>query len=116
MNDDFNTPILIAQLFDAVKFIFTVKNGAAKINQETLDKLKNQLPLFINDVLGLHLNSDSTSQQTDTLEKSVALLITLRDKARANKDFETSDLIRDALTAMNIQLFDGKEGTTFKVN
>jgi len=116
MNDDFNTPILIAQLFDAVKFIFTVKNGAAKINQETLEKLKNQLPLFINDVLGLHLNSDSTSQQTDTLEKSVALLITLRDKARANKDFETSDLIRDALTAMNIQLFDGKEGTTFKVN
>jgi len=116
MNDDFNTPILIAQLFDAVKFIFTVKNGAAKINQETLDKLKNQLPLFINDVLGLHLNSDSTSQQTDTLEKSVALLITLRDKARANKDFETSDLIRDALNAMNIQLFDGKEGTTFKVN
>ena len=116
MNDDFNTPILIAQLFDAVKFIFTVKNGAAKINQETLDKLKNQLPLFIHNVLGLHLNTDSTSQQTDTLEKSVALLITLRDKARANKDFETSDLIRDALNAMNIQLFDGKEGTTFKVN
>lgn len=116
MNDDFNTPILIAQLFDAVKFIFTVKNGAAKINQETLDKLKNQLPLFIHDVLGLHLNTDSTSQQTDTLEKSVELLITLRDKARANKDFETSDLIRDALNAMNIQLFDGKEGTTFKVN
>jgi len=116
MNDDFNTPILIAQLFDAVKFIFTVKNGAAKINQETLEKLKNQLPLFIHNVLGLHLNTDSTSQQTDTLEKSVALLITLRDKARANKDFETSDLIRDALNAMNIQLFDGKEGTTFKVN
>jgi len=116
MNDDFNTPILIAQLFDAVKFIFTVKNGVAKINQETLEKLKNQLPLFIHNVLGLHLNTDSTSQQTDTLEKSVALLITLRDKARANKDFETSDLIRDALNAMNIQLFDGKEGTTFKVN
>jgi len=116
MNDDFNTPILIAQLFDAVKFIFTVKNGAAKINQETLEKFKNQLPLFIHDVLGLHLNTDTTSQQTDTLEKSVALLITLRDKARANKDFETSDLIRDALNAMNIQLFDGKEGTTFKVN
>ena len=116
MNDDFNTPILIAQLFDAVKFIFTVKNGGAKINQETLEKLKNQLPLFIHNVLGLHLNTDSTSQQTDTLEKSVALLITLRDKARANKDFETSDLIRDALNAMNIQLFDGKEGTTFKVN
>jgi len=116
MNDDFNTPILIAQLFDAVKFIFTVKNGAAKINQETLEKLKNQLPLFIHNVLGLHLNTDSTSQQTDTLEKSVALLITLRDKARANKDFETSDLIRDSLNAMNIQLFDGKEGTTFKVN
>ena len=116
MNDDFNTPILIPQLFDAVKFIFTVKNGAAKINQETLEKFKNQLPLFIHDVLGLHLNTDTTSQQTDTLEKSVALLITLRDKARANKDFETSDLIRDALNAMNIQLFDGKEGTTFKVN
>ncbi len=116
MNDDFNTPLLIAQLFEAVKFIFMVKNGQANINEATLEKLKQQLLRFTQEVLGLRLQLSSADGNTDALEKTVALLIELRDKARNNKDFATSDRIRDGLTDAGIQLFDGKEGTTFKLN
>ena len=116
MNDDFNTPLLIAQLFEAVKFIFMVKNGQANINEATLEKLKHQLLRFTQEVLGLRLQLSSADGNTDALEKTVALLIELRDKARNNKDFATSDRIRDGLTDAGIQLFDGKEGTTFKLN
>jgi cysteinyl-tRNA synthetase len=116
MNDDFNTPLLIAQLFEAVKFIFMVKNGQANINEATLEKLKHQLLRFTQEVLGLRLQLSSADGNTNALEKTVALLIELRDKARNNKDFATSDRIRDGLTDAGIQLFDGKEGTTFKLN
>jgi cysteinyl-tRNA synthetase len=116
MNDDFNTPLLIAQLFEAVKFIFMVKNGQANINEATLEKLKHQLLRFTQEVLGLRLKLSSADGNTEALEKTVALLIELRDKARNNKDFATSDRIRDGLTDAGIQLFDGKEGTTFKLN
>ncbi len=116
MNDDFNTPLLIAQLFEAVKFIFMVKNGQANINEAGLEKLKHQLLRFTQEVLGLRLQLSSADGNTDALEKTVALLIELRDKARNNKDFATSDRIRDGLTDAGIQLFDGKEGTTFKLN
>ncbi|MEL0299679.1 MAG: cysteine--tRNA ligase [Flavobacteriaceae bacterium] len=116
MNDDFNTPLLIAQLFEAVKFIFMVKNGQANINEATLEKLKHQLLRFTQEVLGLRLQLSSADGNTDALEKTIALLIELRDKARNNKDFATSDRIRDGLTDAGIQLFDGKEGTTFKLN
>jgi len=116
MNDDFNTPLLIAQLFEAVKFIFMVKNGQANINEATLEKLKHQLLRFTQEVLGLRLQLSSADGNTDALKKTVALLIELRDKARNNKDFATSDRIRDGLTDAGIQLFDGKEGTTFKLN
>ena len=116
MNDDFNTPLLIAQLFEAVKFIFMVKNGQACIDGATLEKLKHQLLRFTQEVLGLRLQLSSAVGNTEALEKTVALLIELRDKARNNKDFATSDRIRDGLTDAGIQLFDGKEGTTFKLN
>ncbi len=116
MNDDFNTPLLIAQLFEAVKFIFMVKNGQANINEATLEKLKHQLLRFTQEVLGLRLQLSSADGNTDALEKTITLLIELRDKARNNKDFATSDRIRDGLTDAGIQLFDGKEGTTFKLN
>lgn len=116
MNDDFNTPLLIAQLFEAVKFIFMVKNGQASVDGATLEKLKHQLLCFTQEVLGLRLQLSSADGNSEVLEKTVELLIELRDKARNNKDFATSDRIRDGLTDAGIQLFDGKEGTTFKLN
>ena len=70
---------------------------------------------FVFDVLGLE-NKDGTNQDTGKLQGVVELLIELRNDARRNKDFATSDKIRDQLLAIGIQLKDGKEGTTFSVS
>ncbi len=116
MNDDFNTPILIAKLFDAVKFINTVKEQKASLSKEDLALLRETIHGFIFDVLGL-LNSNETSTDiSDKLSGTVELLITLRAEARANKDFATSDKIRDELLEMGIQLKDGRDGTSFSLN
>ena len=115
MNDDFNTPILIAHLFEAVRQINLVKDGKAKITVTDQLELQNSMNAFVFEVLGITApeGNDTTSE---TLDEVLHLLIDLRNKARANKDFATSDNIRDKLEAMGIQLKDGKEGTTFSIN
>ncbi|MCK8521833.1 cysteine--tRNA ligase [Aquimarina sp. D1M17] len=116
MNDDFNSPILIAKLFEAVKFINTVKEQKATITPEDLLTLSETLQGFIFDVLGLVNIHETSADTSDKLSGVVELLINLRAEARANKDFATSDKIRDELHAMGIQLKDSREGTTFSVN
>ena len=116
MNDDFNSPILIAQLFDAVKFINSVENGSATITSKDLAFLKDKMKAFTEDVLGLTFNNNQTEDKVSTaLEGTVNLLIEMRKKARDNKDFATSDAIRDQLSALGIQLKDGKDGTSFSL-
>lgn len=115
MNDDFNTPILIANLFDAVKHINLIKEGKEGISEQDKTELTETVNSFVFDVLGLENIKDGNSD-SDKLSGVVNLLIQLRNDARANKDFATSDKIRDELTAMGIQLKDGKEGTTFSVS
>ncbi|TCP22609.1 cysteinyl-tRNA synthetase [Tenacibaculum skagerrakense] len=114
MNDDFNTPILIANLFEAVKFINQVKDDKASISKADLELLSATLNAFVFDILGLV--NDSKEQGSDKLEGVVELLIKLRKEARDNKDWALSDQIRDELAALGIQLKDGREGTTFSVN
>lgn len=109
--DDFNSPILIATIFEAVKFINLLKENKATITAADLDLLKDSLNTYVYDVLGLYA-SDNTNNNTK-LEEVVNLLIEMRKTARANKDFAQSDLIRDQLAAIGIELKDGKEGTTF---
>jgi len=116
MNDDFNSPILIASLFEAVKFINTVKEGNASISASDLESLHQTMNAFVFDVLGLINTSETSSDMSDKLIGTVELLINLRAEARANKDFATSDKIRDELLAIGIQLKDGREGTSFSVN
>ncbi|MDE3741733.1 cysteine--tRNA ligase [Maribacter polysaccharolyticus] len=115
MNDDFNTPILIAHLFEAVKHINLIKEGKEKISAPDKALLLKTMTDFICDVLGLEHKSES-NHDTNKLQGVVELLIQLRNEARSNKDFATSDKIRDQLAAMGIQLKDGKEGTTFSVS
>ena len=114
MNDDFNTPILIAHLFDAVRHINLVKEGKEELSKKDLELLKNTMHTFVNDILGL-IDSSVTQNDSTSLEGVVELLINLRNKARENKDFATSDTIRDELLALGIQLKDGKDGTTFNI-
>ena len=118
MNDDFNTPILIAQLFEAVRFINLVNDKKETLTREDIAILNETLYTFINDVLGLNLENTSTSVSSDNnkLEGVVNMLIEMRDEARANKNWGLSDEIRDKLLALGIQLKDGKDGTGFSIN
>jgi cysteinyl-tRNA synthetase len=115
MDDDFNSPLLIAQLFDAVKYINQVVHKGIPISSAQWDCLNTMLASFIHDVLGIAPEVKSSSEAEDKLSKTIGLLIALRNKARANKDFATSDQIRDQLLSYGIQLNDGKEGTQFTI-
>tara|TARA_B100000678_G_C18224576_1_gene508315 strand:- start:1634 stop:3118 length:1485 start_codon:yes stop_codon:yes gene_type:complete len=116
MNDDFNSPILIAKLFDAVKWINAIKEESLKISAEDKLELKQVLHDFLFDILGLRDGEKSLDNNSDKLSGAVELLIKLRAEARNNRDFTTSDKIRDQLQEMGIQLKDGKDGTTFSIN
>ena len=114
MNDDFNSPILIAQLFEAVKYINLLKEGKETLSLTDLEVFAGTFNAFVFDVLGLE---DETSQDNSgKLSGAVELLIQLRKEARDNKNWGLSDQIRDELLTLGIQLKDGKEGTTFTIN
>jgi cysteinyl-tRNA synthetase len=115
MNDDFNTPILIANLFEGVKYINQIKEGSETLTHDDLETFKATINMFVFDVLGL-VNVTKSESNTDKLSGAVELLIQLRQQARANKDFAMSDKIRDELALVGIQLQDGKEGTSFTTN
>jgi cysteinyl-tRNA synthetase len=114
MNDDFNSPILIAQLFEGVRFINILNDGTATITANDLELLTTTMNAFVFDVLGL-VNEKETGNNTQKLEGVIHMLIGMRNDARANKDFAMSDQIRDQLIALGIQLKDGKDGTTFSL-
>ena len=116
MNDDFNSPILIAQLFDAVRFINAVKNETATISANDQDKLSHKMHEFVEDIMGIMLDgSENQSSVNTALEGTVSMLIDIRKTARDNKDFAASDRIRDELLALGVQLKDGKDGTGFSL-
>lgn len=114
MNDDFNTPILIAQLFEGVRFVNLLKEGKETLTDEDLTTFGTAMNGFVFDVLGLE-DEKVADGNNDKLEGTVNLLIEMRKQARENKNFALSDQIRDQLLALGIQLKDGKEGTTFSL-
>ena len=111
MNDDFNSPILIAQLFEAVKFINSVADGKATVSSADLETLRTTMNAFVFDVLGL--TQASEAQGTDKLDVAMKILIDMRLRARNDKNWALSDKIRDELAANGIILKDGKDGTTY---
>jgi len=113
MNDDFNSPILIAQLFEAVKYINLLKENKELLNQEDLNLLKETINAFTFDVLGL--KNEKIANNNDKLTDVLNMLIKMREEARANKNFKLSDDIRNQLLEVGIQLKDGKEATTFSI-
>lgn len=114
MNDDFNTPILISQLFEGVRIINSVKEGKLKLTAADIALLKSTFESFFYDVLGLQAEDASSNDAlTDHL---MDFILNMRSTAKSNKDFATSDLIRDTLAKMNIQIKDTKEGTTWSIN
>ena len=116
MNDDFNSPILIAELFSAVKFINQIKENKASISEKDLLTLKPCFNAFIFEILGLHTLNETENIHKEKLEESIKLLIKIRKEARSNKDFKLSDKIRNELEQIGIQLKDLKEGTNFIID
>ncbi|MFY8097376.1 MAG: cysteine--tRNA ligase [Flavobacterium sp.] len=112
MNDDFNTTILIAQLFEAVRVINLINDKKETLTATDLETFSTTVISFTFDVLGL-LSKKESGQNTDKLDSVLEMLIQMRNEARANKNWALSDEIRDKLAALGIQLKDGKEGTSF---
>ena len=113
LTDDFNSPILIAHLFEAVNFIFKLKDGKETITENDLKDLKVLLNDFVFDVLGLQ---DIEENNNEKLDQTLQVLIDLRNQARQSKNFELSDQIRDRLLAEGIELKDGREGTSYSIS
>lgn len=117
MNDDFNTPILIAQLFEGAKYINLVNDGKETLTSEDINLLQTAFSDFLFAVLGINneASSSGVSAISEKLKGTVNMLIEMRNLARVNKDFALSDQIRDQLIALGIQLKDGKEGTSYNI-
>ena len=112
MNDDFNTPILIANLFEGVRFVNVLNDKRETISAEDLAELKTTLETFTFEILGIK-NEKASNNTTQKLEGVIEMLIEMRKTARDNKNWALSDEIRDKLLALNIQLKDGKDGTSY---
>ncbi len=109
MNDDMNTPILVAHLFDLAKQINSMAEGRISISSKDLESLKFLVNTFMQDILGLKVDKPSSNQPAD-LEGLMQLLMTLRNQAKANKDWATADTIRNELQALGYQIKDTKDG------
>lgn len=113
MNDDFNTPMLIAHFSEAVKFINSVKAGSASISEHDLKDLQQFYDAMIGDVLGILPGSDAAG--SDLSNQLMETILKLRGEARNRKDFGTSDFIRDELKQLNIVVKDTKEGAVWEI-
>ena len=116
MNDDLNTPTVIATLFDACKVINQANDGHAALSQADIDELKSVFKTYLFDVLGIR--DDAAGGDSVNLEpyrNAVDLLLEMRRTAKANKDWATSDLIRDKLAEFGFEVKDTKDGFEWKV-
>ncbi|WDF56015.1 cysteine--tRNA ligase [Mucilaginibacter sp. KACC 22063] len=109
LNDDFNSPVLIAELFEATRIINSVHDGKMVIDEKNIAELKALMNDFVIDILGLK----NEQAANDELPRVVDFIVNLRSEAKANRDYATSDKIRDGLQKVGIQLKDSKEGTTW---
>ena len=115
MNDDFNTPSLISNLFDAIHYSNSVLMGKEKISKKDQNHLLNKTSIFFSEVLGLNLIGDKKNiSSNELLEKTLDILIKIRNKSRTNRDFETSDKIRDELNKIGITINDSENSTTYE--
>jgi cysteinyl-tRNA synthetase len=113
MNDDFNTPILIAHLFDAVKVINSAKDGKLKLTERDIASIKGVFDSYCLDVMGLNWEEE---QSKDELSGDLMqVILDLRASAKGNKDYAMSDKIRDALAALRIEIKDTKEGVSWEL-
>ena len=116
MNDDMNTPVMIAELFEGVRIINSVHDGKLTLTAESIAKLNALFEDMLFDVLGIRRETASAGTNGDVaMDGLLQEFIRMRADAKARKDFATGDAIRDKLKALGIELKDGKEGTTWEL-
>ena len=115
MNDDFNTPILIANIFDAVKFINKVNQEKANISKKDWEVLVSSINSFVFEVMGLQ-KSKLTKNENSKINDVLDILLELRNDARKNKNYELSDKIRDMLKNKGISINDSNKDSSFTID
>ncbi len=114
MNDDFNTSVLIAELFDVVKIINSTNDRKTQLTQADIDLLKTIYQHFVFDIMGLKIETEN-DKTTVVLDKVIHLVLDIRNDAKTNKNFSLSDKIRDNLNSAGVTIKDGKEGSSWKI-
>ena len=114
MNDDFNTPILVAHLFDAARIVNSANDNKLSLTQNDIDILKSMYQNFIFDVMGLQTEEEN-SKANAILAKVMSMVLDIRNKAKVDKNFPLSDEIRNKLNEAGVQIKDGKEGASWKI-
>ena len=116
MNDDLNSPIVISHLFDACRVINSIVDKKATISREALEALSDVFRTFAFDILGLKEEGGNEGAREEAFGKVVDMLLEQRMAAKANKDWVTSDKIRDNLAALGFEVKDTKDGFTWRLN
>ena len=114
MCDDLNTPIVISHLFEYLRIINLAHDGKETLSQADLDELNPVFKLFIEDILGLQ-STETATEGIEAYRKAVELLLNIRLEAKKNKDWATSDKIRNELTSYGFEIKDTKDGFEWKV-
>ena len=116
MDDDLNTPMVISALFEACHLINQLADGQKTIAPEALEALKETFQVFCHDILGLSMEQDGNGERELSYSKAIDLLLEIRQQAKANKDWATSDRIRNELAALGFEVKDTRDGATWKLN
>lgn len=115
MDDDMNTPIVISHLFEAGKVINSATDGKMQLSQKNIDDLKHLFKVMLVDILGIKVGDEAQGTNMKPFEGAVDLLMEIRSNAKQQKDWATSDLIRDKLAALGFDVKDTKSGFEWSV-
>ena len=116
LDDDFNSPIVISHLFEACRVINQLVDKKQTITAAGLDALRATFHTFVSDILGLRTEARGNADREAAFGAAVDLLLQLRAKAKAEKDWATSDQIRDNLAALGFEVKDTRDGATWRLN
>ena len=116
LNDDLNSPILISHLFDACRVINQIVDKKQTIAADALEALRTLFHTFAFDILGLASEADGNAEREAAFGKAIDLLLDIRATAKANKDWATSDKVRNELAALGFEVKDTKDGATWRLN
>lgn len=114
MCDDFNTPVVIANMFEISRLVNLISDKKETITEQDKTALKENFEIVFSEILGM--KSEQSDNTSNVIEGLMSIIAEMRAEARANKDWAKSDMIRDRLSEVGITIKDGKEGAKWEIN